>query len=325
MNEEESQKWSRFIEEDPFFKTIEYVFNESTNALLRELDIFKIDNNWFLASDYSIRDRTKKNSVVTFTAIPKLDDFHSLDSIINYLIPADFKKIKSINPDFIKFIKETPIIFFSFILEMIDPDIPVDEFKENQAIVIARLKSQYEEAYAENAFPKYKDLLKRINWLNQHVKQKEYNWKLVADVLAIPYIGAYVATKIAEWDNVEKIIWFSDRDKILGLADNFAMMYFHECFWFLQERRNMKNDEVKIYITDAERYGRLKMYEGILRLPDYLCGILSDLDLETGIPEKPKSREGMINLISDNEKILIFRITHRNRQLKIERVLSTLK
>lgn len=107
---------NKLLESDPFFDSLEKVFGASTHDILNESRPFSIDSHWIIASDYSIRDPNKKNSVYCFAAIPFLGDIGPLKAHIDSIAPNDFKNIKRLSPMFAEYIANSPIIFFCFML-----------------------------------------------------------------------------------------------------------------------------------------------------------------------------------------------------------------
>lgn len=310
---------------DQIFNCLEGLFNSSANEVFKRLNFFSLDSTWIIASDYCIREKSKNNSVSSFVLIPHLGDLRILDETLKALIPKDFKHIKSLSSEFIKFINNTPIFLIGVIHDFIDPSIPVEVFKDRQKQEIATLLEAYVEANVENPSLRFAEMIKSLNLLNQYTIRKRYDWKLVADIRSIPYLCAYLATRIADNENVKNILWISDRDSILRHADKFAMKLFNESFYYILDRRGVQNNSVRINLSDSEKLAASGSFAGILRLPDYLSGILSDLDLSTGKTSKPKASEGMLNWLSDNEKILVFKIIHHNGLLESGRMLTTMK
>ena len=124
---------------------------------------------------------------------------------------------------------------------------------------------------------------------------------------------------------MKKILWLSDRDAIIRHADKLAMKLFFESFHYISEKRGLKRAVPEIFLSDPDKLLADGTFKGILRLPDYLSGILADLDLETGKTSVPKAAEGMVHLLSDNEKIMVFHIFHQDGLLRSGRMLTQLK
>ncbi|WP_431244918.1 hypothetical protein ACQ9BO_12270 [Flavobacterium sp. P21] len=94
-------------------------FDKSTkenikNNYLKDLrDVTK----WKCFSDYCFDDKNKPNDVVTFSIFPYISDYYLVENYIKEIAKTDIKNTKIIQNNFIKFLKEYPLINFSFILK----------------------------------------------------------------------------------------------------------------------------------------------------------------------------------------------------------------
>lgn len=88
---------------DTFYKSS---YTDFKKFFIENKDVKK----WMICSDYAIGDKNKKNDIVTFTFYPYIVDHQLLQKAIKALAPKDLKNTRTINEDFLSFIKEAPNI-----------------------------------------------------------------------------------------------------------------------------------------------------------------------------------------------------------------------
>ena len=98
------------------FAVVDETFRKSAvkdiSDYLKELHYTK----WMIFSDYCINDKNKPNDVLSFTVMPYYDEFDKIKNMLLALSPKDIKNIKKVKQDFLKFLKEAPILNISFVL-----------------------------------------------------------------------------------------------------------------------------------------------------------------------------------------------------------------
>lgn len=293
----------------PFAELLDGAFEHSSALKYGRQRLFPIDARWMIASDYCIRDPNKPNSVITYAIFPELDDFRHLGLIVSELSPHDYKNTRRISSELIEFLTISPIVFISIIHKMNDDTVPIPKHKEDVRKVVRKLEATYSSD---------SEMLPRIRKLLRYTQKSNFNSRLVADSMIVSYMAAFIATHIAQSPNVHQISWISDRDALIELADNFAMVFADRSFLNLSHIRNISTREVDFFLSDPNEYGGWSEFEGVLRIADYLCGIISSMDPATGLPSQGKALEGMREWIADNEKISIFEVTQRDSSVDIQ-------
>lgn len=105
-------------DQNPLLKIISQTFDKTT---ISDLNYYYLKatvgiSKWTCYSDYCFDDNNKPNDVVCFTLVPYIDDPEKLSSHIKSIAAVDIKKTRQVREEFTDFLKEYPLINFSFIL-----------------------------------------------------------------------------------------------------------------------------------------------------------------------------------------------------------------
>jgi hypothetical protein len=256
-------------------------------------------NKWKCFSDYCFDDKNKPNDVVTFTMFPHLTDENLLKYFFDEFVKSDIKNTRSINPNYITFLKNYPLINFSFIIN--DRKNLFGNSHEERKYYLTNnylaIKNMYELWLANQPEKSmyYRGIIKKLNKCLLNIQNNKKINQLI-DVILIAFLGAYVSSIIAKRINHLEIFgWFSDRDKIHDVEKGLVGDLFHSNLHNLLSAKHFTfavapaNSNFKIF------------YDHLIKVPDYIAGTISDYNIIENKISKDKFDTMLTEYMADNE------------------------
>ena len=303
---------SLYEKETPIIKLIHETYLQSIKKSLEKNYFPKyIDNKkWKCFSDYSF-DNKKPNNVITFTLLPYVIDFNILSSAIKEYAPKEIKKTQSINPKFIEFIKHSPFVTFSFILENHE-----NLFLESKEFLKDSMLLSLNQIVNENIpnwtvetshLEKYhKEIAKKTKKVIRLIEENK-KIKILKNMFLITSIGSYLCTQFANKTNAEIMGWFSDRDEINDVADKYSIDLFN--FQFCEYLKNRNCEFVAAPASSQDN----EWYQELIKIPDFITGALADYSFETELVSHNKFIPLLRELIADNDRnVFVFKLKFDN-------------
>jgi len=291
---------------------------------------FFLDNKdvkkWMICSDYAIGDKNKKNDIVTFTFYPYIVDYQVLQRAIKVLAPKDLKNTKTINEDFLSFIKEAPILNISVALsrkrklDYINNE--RDSFEISIDMLIKQLQYWIISTPENSAY--YEGLIKKMNELKRLVKSPSTNLKIIRDIEIISQLVAYLCLEINLIIDVELLGWFSDRDKLLEykkvkFKSPIIFDFIGNLYHVLCENHSDKiKSKAELIYGVPEQDGTL-WYDELNKIPDYICGTLADYDSQKNKISHEKFNTILTNFFMNNPKNLIFKLDFSKKEFSTKK------
>lgn len=110
----------------------------------------------------------------------------------------------------------------------------------------------------------------------------------------VAFIGAYVSSRVIKALDIDIFGWFSDRDAINEVCDNFSVLLFHTYLHGLLDGKPFQFVAAQAGSTDNA------FYEQLVRIPDYVAGTLADYNMEQDIISKDKFDSMLTNYMAEN-------------------------
>lgn len=288
--------------ESIFQKLLNDTFDKSTIQQVEDnyLKNLKHIGKWKCFSDYCFDDRNKPNDVVTFSIFPHLTDANLLDLFFDKFVKSDIKNTRSINPNYITFLRNYPVINFSFIINDRKKLFgnTVEERKHFLTNDYTAIKNMYEKWSISQPEKRdyYCNLIKKTNRCLLNIQNNKKVNQLI-DMIIVSVLGAYVSSIIAKQINhLEVFGWFSDRDKIHDLENSFVIDLFHANLHNLLSPRNFT-------FAAAPANGQFKIfYDNMVKVPDYIAGTIADYDIIENKISKEKFGTMLTDFMADNEQ-----------------------
>jgi len=304
-------------------------FNDTFHkSAYQEFKKFFLENRevkkWMIHTDYAFGDKIKNNDVVTFTFYPYLMKHEDLFEMINVLSRKDIKDTREVNGEFLKFIKNSPILNVSIILSRKRKLSYFDErdyFNSSLNKAIEQLK------YWEISTPEGKDyfseIIEKFKVLQKVVKSPSANLKIIRDIEIISQLVAYLCLEINVLIDTELIGWFSDRDKILDYKKAkfdtpLIFDFIHNIYHVLCDNNSdIKGKKSELIFVTPEKSGVL-FYDDLNRIPDYICGALADYDMKKKKFSHSKFEAIHDTIFLNNYKNIIFKMDFSKKGFSTE-------
>ena len=275
------------------------------------LEESKGSKKWMLYSDYCLDDSKKSNDVVTFVLVPFISEEHycEMQHTIARLQPTDIKHTKFINTDFLTYLKDQPVLFFTFILDKRKTlfgethEKRVDSIKSAMAEMADGYEKWCETARNEELLAHYQKSAKQMRLKVRYMEEaKTPNIKLLSDVLLTAYLGAYVSYRVLESVDIEIFGWFSDRDNVISGEDNIIVPIFN---YFLH---NLWKGEKQYQLCTMTPDQNVELfYEEFNRMADIIAGTMADYNLQVNGISADKFDTVLTGFIADNPKVFTYR------------------
>lgn len=153
---------------------------------------------------------------------------------------------------------------------------------------------------------RYEEYQNDLKNLRNEMNAINFNIKLFYRMIVTVYLASYIKHLLfQEIDKVEVFSWLSDRDKITSMSkgiysDLFAIISHCVCALHLPEEKWKGTTEVLPDNTNEKM-----LWDSLNRIPDIICGIISDHNLVTNEVSKDKHLEGVEGILADNPNIMI--------------------
>lgn len=288
---------------------LENTINKSTIFELKKfLELHKDIKKWMIISDYCFYDKDRKNNCISFILYPYIIDLCEIQSIIEQKAKVDLKHTRTINDSFCDIYKSGIFYSFNFIIDdnnFLDKDYSIKTY-ENMIEVYRDLLKKWIINQPEKK-EHYELMIKKFNKFLNEIKRKSFNLKLFKEIFWVDILVSYITYLIIRELEVELIGWFSDPDKIIssynGIAiDLYEIIHHTLCVEKLgdsykQPRIAYANEEKDIF------------YDELVRMADYICGFVSEFDLEDKTKGyKEKYIKIAEDIVADNSYISIIKI-----------------
>ncbi|WP_349886248.1 hypothetical protein [Pantoea ananatis] len=296
-----------------FLVAFDSTFNQSYHIKIKDFfERNKCISKWMIFSDYVLHDKNKPNDVITFSILPYTEDFFKLGKKIESLSFKDTKKLKRINSEFIKFIKNSEILNLSILLPK---ERKLDSVNEREM-----LKTRYKMAIKQvqlwvknqGKYKHFEVFLKNLMLILEELDKTGCNLKAIRDIEIVSSLTAYIAFQISQLIKIDTIGWFSDRDAMLSykIAKFSKPMIFDLAFntyHILMFNVNEEYEEEFVFGL-PETEGRV-WYDSYNRVPDLIAATLADYNYKENISSHDKYLPVIEDILASNDKSIIYKIS----------------
>lgn len=281
--------------------------------------------NWVIGSDYVIKNKDKPWDVMSFTIYPVVDGPY-FDRLLRQLdedIPKDIKDISVVNANdpVIKLLRSER--YYSIVVmlsksrhKLIGPD-----------LVSKMLANSYEHANnwgnRDLCLPSFRS----IRDLYYETKKKTFNAALLLDMSYASAIAATIACFLTSECVAEQVTWVSDRDPISeayrkAYGTLFSVGHLNCCEIL---KIGIPLTKLGLVQDEAVKPGQPAWFDPLIRMPDYLCGAISSMNIQGNrlAPVRMKYKNILDFAIADNKNLMVCRMDINNSPiLKYPRVSS---
>lgn len=252
---------------------------------------------WYIASDYCLnKDSDKPTKVMTFTLCPAVD-LERLQNQISHSLKSDIKEHKNFSDSEIQFIRDNEF-FFSIVVEVKKQgSVLEDKLKAELDPWIKRIE---EESTEENLTKR----LKKFHFLRQYLNQNSHSTDLVTKIILVSFIIGVIIEFLIVKHNAQKILWISDRGKIIDFDDGLVIELSNMNYHNLVKGRTRQ--EILFGVAREDTVSKRFNFDPMIRYPDIISGVISSTDLEKNTSEGGKHFDMFVNAIAGNERISFF-------------------
>ncbi|WP_316674929.1 hypothetical protein [uncultured Tolumonas sp.] len=309
-----------------FLQAFNDTFYKSGNKILDSyLNQYKDVKKWLIFSDYALYDKSKKQDVITFTLIPYIIGFDDLKKILNNLSPADLKKSKKVNANFINFLTDAPILNISFCLDR-KRKLHQDErlYFETRFSMMKKQLLYWCETTPEGK-QNYLEFIKKLDILSNVASSAGGNMKVIRDIEILSSLAAYIAFEITKRIDIEIIGWFSDRDSMLSYkATKFKspiIFDFAEHLYYLFcNSEGIKSENKLVFGVPDSNNDKNVWYDSMNRIPDLIAGTLADYEIKNNIASHQKFIPVIERLFTNETKNMFFNLKFSKNSYEANRI-----
>jgi len=296
----------------PFLAAFEDTFYKS--AVKDIVDNFTskhVFKKWLLFSDYYF-ETDKPNNAISFSFIPYNEYLDIKEKTIKSVAPKDIKHSRTVNKNFISYLKNEPILNINFVIS--NPNKYFlgrdrNTFLSNCNNTVEVLKEAV--ANWENSYPEdkeyYKKLKMKIQCLATHIKNDK-KLKYINQMFIVTVLGGYLCAFINKQIDIDVLGWFSDRDPINDVCDGLSLDLFDINFIQLGKKDTCKFIGAKANSSSDE------WYKELTRICDYIVGTLADYDMLNNSITKLKFDQMLTGFFSNNKvNNFVFKLDFDNR------------
>ena len=313
--------------DDTFSKSAE----QEMTAFISQYDSLA-ESKWYFASDYCLNNPDKKHSVIAFSLFPHLLGFDKFNALMDANIPQDFKETLSMSEAQAKLLASIPAFHVAVVFskDFAISDDPAKEHSTMVAILEAYVRMLNEWVSADDvgmaeAYQKREKLMVRL--LKNMKSRPDKAWTsasgkhIVAmrNAIIITNLFASLAQRLLRQSPNALFGWLPDRDaimqwpdaKVKGVVHDIASDYIHiHC---QDEGLTYDPRHYVAFLPDEE--GDL-WYDYINRIPDYVAGVISQMDLAAGeVPNRLVTLRD--EFVADNQHLVIVQIRSWNEAARI--------
>ena len=262
--------------QNSFFKIIhsqlEHIFDASDIG--KNFDDFIRQHptgNYGIFSDYVMGDKDRPSDSFVFTITPLGGFLPELFDMALNKKTRDIKKVKSISPEMRLLLGEKR--FFSLCFSVSRDDM----LRFDKANVMENIEERI--LFFKSNGSHGQQIAKKLNILLTAMKSKGFNFRLLHKITFVASVVSFITYVLGRYSviPIKKIGWFSDRDNITtGFGGIIYTLLQIEMADVFINRLNYKSEPF-LGINDVAR-GEL-WCDGILRIPDYLAGAISAIDM----------------------------------------------
>ncbi len=298
-------------------KALFHIFDQSARSDLQRFIAAQSGiTKWMIAADFCLHDPSRPNNTFVFSFIPYDDYFDALVREIRDSIRKDLKNTRDVRPSTVQFLREGRRFHIAFVLSSPptvfsngpDGGTPLQVARESIAIDVEML--------GREAPPWLKKL-------REESKANGFNTELLADLYLLAYLFGFVSLVLARETTVQRLGWFADRDRMTTFCDGVLWHIAASSLHGLSEHFKvpLPADSPTIATPTPDTPAKEAMwYDELVRIPDYIAGILAAWDFEANlIPDKEKYGVLARQVIADASNMAVLQLRYEAEGFRASR------
>lgn len=296
---------------------IRYSINNEDAGFLDFIRNSKSNGRWLVSSDFCLNDKTYLTRSCAVSLIPLDEHPQDISDRIKLAIPKDLKKTKNVEPRTIETFKDPRMFHFVFILDghrniisTGDESAKLEAARNYVTDMVGSLKRM-------NCPPA---ILKPFKKLLQESKAKGFNYSLLSDIVAVSAILSFISAALVR-QGAELIGLFPDRDRITEWCDAIYSDLVQLYVGGVLELVDSKKYAYEIKRATTNKQGGEAWFDSLVRLPDYLAGVVAGWDVDRNSINGDKRAEVFMENIVDAKNIIVLRLVYDGK-LHVERIVA---
>ncbi|MFA0095647.1 hypothetical protein AB4406_11095 [Vibrio splendidus] len=280
---------------------------------------------WMVFSDYALYDKRKKQDVITFSIVPYVLGFDDFSNLLQALAPKDLKSSRNVKDRFIEFLKDGPVFNISIALDR-KRRLHSDEKYYHQTKIEMMIKQLQKWCITTpEAKDHYIEFIDKLNVLKSEVISPGANLKVIRDIEILSSLAAYLMFEISKLIDVERIGWFSDRDRMLDYkAAKFESPFIfdvvhHLYYLFCNSADIPSKGKLVLGVPESGSNGKV-WYDAFNRIPDLIAGTFADYDYKKNKCSHDKFIAVIENLFTSNQNNLFFTTKFSKGEYSVSRL-----
>lgn len=259
-------------------------------------------DRWLLFSDYVLRQKQRETSTIAFTLMPGGVYFEPSTQAVTSAAQLDFKDASTVSHEMLELLSDSR--FYTFCLVAFQDDLPqFSTVNDARAFIEASLHSLERNLDVQGHAASYEKFLV----LQQDARSRNFNFRLLGDILLISTLAAYIAQQLGRRTKVDRFAWFSDRDKLVEAYDGFA--YAALAIAVSEYWQEIKRGSAGPFlgVNPPEQCTDRAWFDRMTRIPDHYAGAVAGWDLSSkldGLPEKYRQVLGVATRCPQNVRII---------------------
>lgn len=262
---------------------------------------------WVIASDYCIGDKQNQYDCFSFTLFPYDELPTTTFNYIRSKLPKDIKKVKELPKDAVSFFHEPRRFYVSIVIDR-KRNLFISD-SNGTALDKARvhIKSDLQRAIKNNYSLETRQRLRK---LVEKSEAKSFSLKLYENIILLASFYIFISVLFLKECKIEKIGWFSDRDKMISYCDNVIWDFAKSSFYIISDAMGLNTTGDEILIAGHKEAPEIKemWYDELIRPADYLSSSLSSWSISAdGKLHIPNTKQGELlrHAIAGNRNIVV--------------------
>ena len=259
-------------------------------------------DRWLVFSDYVLRQRQRKTSTIAFTVVPGGNYFEASSRAMVSAARADFKNTSTVSDEMLELLGDSRFYTFCFVAYQ-------DELPQFYTVNNAR---SFIEAAADSLgrtldVQGHATRYEKFRALQQEAHSKNFNFRLLGDILFISTLAAYIALQLGRRTKVDRFAWFSDRDRLVEAYGAFAYDFLAIAISEYWQEIEKGSAGAFLGVNPPNLCTDRAWFDCMTRIPDYYAGAVAGWDLSSeldGLPLKYRQVLGVSAQTQQNMRII---------------------
>lgn len=257
--------------------------------------------DWMITADFVIDGAGRPNDVFAYTVYPLSDPERTINEA-QAALPRDYKHSRrGLDDRGLRYLASRKIFTFVFVPERGRRLIAdVEEARKGIDYSIEMLRSARDAERLEPQIAQWKALRQRAN-------ANSFDFRLLENMMLSSNFAGAVATLLAGEGRADRVMWVPDRDDMTTAYGEILWQLFSENAWAFSLRRRLPPVRIMYGTEDKSHPGGTPWFDPVIRVPDFIAGVISGWDFATArtITTVERDKPILHEVICDNPNIAL--------------------